>query len=185
MRVCLLLFGLLSLVLFWQLTREWGMLWKRAFYNYRVLLAGPLFFPGPARGLITIQLCIFMIVVYEYIKGIQFVGKHCFSLLSGSQGKESLYETTCFAISAHSACGLRPLSTDVKIGQSHRLFTFEKWNNIVALCLQISNEIYGFRLKKIEVCGNSSRPWAISIVARSSLQSVCEKATKYLRYVQI
>jgi hypothetical protein len=28
MRVCVLLFGSLSLVLFWQLTREWGVLWK-------------------------------------------------------------------------------------------------------------------------------------------------------------
>jgi hypothetical protein len=32
MLVCLL-FRLLSLVLFWQLTREWGVLWKGAFYK--------------------------------------------------------------------------------------------------------------------------------------------------------
>jgi hypothetical protein len=31
------------------------------------------------------------------------------SLRSGSQRKESLHETPCFTISAHLACGLRPL----------------------------------------------------------------------------
>jgi hypothetical protein len=31
------------------------------------------------------------------------------SLRSGSQRKESLHETPCFSISAHLACGLRPL----------------------------------------------------------------------------
>jgi hypothetical protein len=44
-RVCLLIFGSLSLVLFWLLTREWGVLWKGRFTKYRVLLADPLFFP--------------------------------------------------------------------------------------------------------------------------------------------
>jgi hypothetical protein len=49
MRVCLL-FGSLSLVLFWQLTREWGVFWrvikKGVLQNTRSSLhAGPLFFP--------------------------------------------------------------------------------------------------------------------------------------------
>jgi hypothetical protein len=41
LRVCLLIFGLLSLVLFWQLTREWGVLWKGAFYKIPGLACRP------------------------------------------------------------------------------------------------------------------------------------------------
>ena len=53
MRVCLL-FGLLSLVLFWQLTREWGMLWKGAFYKHPVnLQAHYSSLGGPTRELLN------------------------------------------------------------------------------------------------------------------------------------
>jgi hypothetical protein len=45
MRFCLLLFGLLSLVLFWQLTREWGVLWKGAFYKIPGLACRPTILP--------------------------------------------------------------------------------------------------------------------------------------------
>jgi hypothetical protein len=41
MRVCLLPFGLLSLDLFWQLTREWCVLWKGAFYKIPGLACRP------------------------------------------------------------------------------------------------------------------------------------------------
>jgi hypothetical protein len=51
MRVCLLLFRLLSLVLFWQLTREWGVLWKGGVLQNTGSCLQALFFPGPARGL--------------------------------------------------------------------------------------------------------------------------------------
>jgi hypothetical protein len=46
MWVCLLLFGLLSLVLFWQLTREWGVLWKVAFYKIPGLPCRPTILPS-------------------------------------------------------------------------------------------------------------------------------------------
>jgi hypothetical protein len=45
MWVCLLC-GLLSLVLFWQLTREWGVLWKGAFYRTPGLPCRPTILPS-------------------------------------------------------------------------------------------------------------------------------------------
>jgi hypothetical protein len=119
----------------------------------------------------------------------------CCSLRSGSQRKESLHETPSFAISAHLACGLRPLYTDVKIGQSHRLLTFAnflvkmKYKYRLLYVRKFQNEIiYGCRLKKIEVCGNIARPRAISIVVTSSLQFAMRISTicrSFLAHVQI